>query len=178
MKIKILQLQQIVFWLSVFFIGLFFVSTVVFSTSYYDTYLYADSKLLDFFQNDLQEYNQRIFVFSLVIVVLGVVCWILNPRKYYPTIVTFPIYLIIFTIIIVLCALAWIQTGPIESFYNQFDYSSIQKLAEYRPNPFFPILTKIGCWGCMISGVGSVVVYSVGFGRYLQKRGEADVQTQ
>ena len=102
MKISLLKLQKIAFILNAIFVIGFFVSTMIYATSFYDTYLYGNEELINFYTNDLQYYNKAIFDYSLVLIILFVVCILIKPSKYYPSFITYPLLVIIQIVGIVL----------------------------------------------------------------------------
>lgn len=81
MKFSVLKLQKYSFIVFTVFTFLLFVATIVFSTSYYNTYLYGNEELVNFYTTELQEYNQMIFIFSIILVILFVIGWILKPKN-------------------------------------------------------------------------------------------------
>ena len=88
---NILKLQNYAFIGFTCFTFLLFLATIVFSTSYYNSYLYGNEELVEFYTNELQSFNQQAFIFCIVLVLLFVVCRLFQPKKYYPTFITFPI---------------------------------------------------------------------------------------
>lgn len=174
MKFNVLKLQKYMFYLYTAFTFGLFIATIVFSTSYYTTYLYGNTELVDFYTNNLQEYNKMIFNFALVLVILFVISYVLNPKKYYPTFVTFPVYLILLITGIVLSILIVVNLQEITGFYSNYDYASVNKLADYQANLFFPIFLIFCSIGFVVISCGLLVIYSLGFVTYFKKRGEAN----
>lgn len=171
MKISLLKLQKIAFILNAIFVIGFFVSTMIYATSFYDTYLYGNEELINFYTNDLQYYNKAIFDYSLVLIILFVVCILIKPSKYYPSFITYPLLVIIQIVGIVLGIISVVQMTPILDFYEGYDYSVITKLVDYKLNYFFPIFTKLCGIGLAVINVGSLGVYSAGLFKYIKGRG-------
>lgn len=172
MKLSVLKLQKAVFILNaVFVIGLF-ISAVIFATSFYDTYLYGNEELITFYTGDFQVYNKTIFNYSLVLILLLVICILIKPHKYYPTFITYPILVAILITGTVLGILCVTEMSPILHFYETYDYSVIPRLAEYRLNYFFPVLTKLCGIGLAVVNIASLGVYLMGLLKYIRKRGE------
>lgn len=174
MKFNILKLQKYLFYLYTAFIFGVFIAAIVFSTSYYTTYLYGNPELVDFYTNELQSYNKMIFNFALVLVILFLISYLLNPKKYYPTIITFPVYLLLLITGIVLSVLIVVNLQDITGFYSSYDFSVVNKLSDYQANLFFPIFLIFCTIGLIVISCGLLVIYSMGFLTYFKKRGEAN----
>lgn len=172
MRLTILKLQKIVFILNAIFVIGLFVSAVIFATSFYDTYLYGNEELIAFYTEDLQEYNKAIFNYSLVLIILLVVCILLKPNKYYPTYITYPILAVILIVGTALGILCVVQMAPILRFYESYDYSGIPRLAEYRLNHFFPVFTNLCGIGLAVVNITSLGIYILGLLKYIRGRGE------
>lgn len=170
---NILKLQKYAFYVFTCFTFLLFLATIIFSTSFYNTFLYGNEELVEFYTNDLQEFNQRAFILSIVLVLLFVVCWLLQPKKYYPTFITYPIFTIVLLLGIVFGILIVVQMQDITSFYKQYDFAGISKLEEFAGNPFFPILLGFSSIGLVVVNAVSLVIYSFGFWKFIKGRGEA-----
>lgn len=175
MKINVLKLQKYMFYVFTAFIFLLFIATIIFSTSYYNTFLYGNEELVAYYSNELQDFNQMAFIYALVLVILLVICFILQPRKYYPTFITFPIFIIILIVGIVFGILIFTNMLSITEFYRNYDYSSISKLENFQGNVFFPIFLGFGSIGLVVINFLSIAIYSLGFWKYLRGRGEAYV---
>ncbi len=173
MKFSVLKLQKYSFIVFTVFTFLLFVATIVFSTSYYNTYLYGNEELVSFYTTELQEYNQMIFIFSIILVILFVIGWILKPKKYYPTLITFPIFLSILLVGIVFGIIIMVRMQDITGFYSSYDYTGLSKLEGFKGNMFFPIFLGFSSIGLAIVNILSIVVYSFGFWKYIKGRGEA-----
>lgn len=176
MKFSVLKLQRIMFILQIVFVFGFFIATVIFTTSLYDTYLYGNLELTDYYTIELQVYNKTIFNFALVLVILFLICAALKPTKYYPTLVTYPIFVLVFITGIVLGILCTVKMQPIMKFYEEYDYSSISRLANYEMSYFFPIFTNVTSMGLVVASTASIGVYTFGFLKFLKRRGELNGQ--
>lgn len=175
MKFNILKLQKYAFIAFTVFTFLLFAATIVFSTSYYNTYLYGNEELVNYYTHELQDFNQMIFIFAMVLVILFVVFWLFQPKKYYPTFVTFPIYILVLLVGVVLGILIMVNMQTITSYYNSYDYSSISKLEEFSINPFFPVFLGFCSIGLAVVNLVTIGIYSLGFYKFLKGRGEAFV---
>ena len=175
MKINILKLQKYAFIIFTVFTFLLFVATIIFSTSYYNTYLYGNEELVNYYTTELQSFNQMIFIFALVLVILFVVFWIFQPKKYYPTFVTFPIFAVILLIGVVFGIIIMVNMQSITAYYSSYDYSGISKLEGFSANQFFPIFLGFCSIGLAVVNCISIGIYSLGFVKFLKGRGEAFV---
>lgn len=175
MKISILKLQKYAFIVFTVFTFLLFAATLVFSTSYYNTFLYGNEELVNYYTTEFQKYNQTIFIYALVLVILFVLFWLCQPRKYYPTFVTFPIFVVIFLVGVVFGILIMVNMKSITSFYSSYDYSLLSKLESFSANPFFPIFLGFSSIGIAVVNMISIGIYSLGFYKFLKGRGEAFV---
>lgn len=172
-KWNILKLQNYAFLIFTSFIFLLFFATLVFSTSYYTTFLYGNEELVEFYTNELQVFNQQAFVYSLILIVLFVVCWIFQPKKYYPTFITFPIYSIVFLLCILFGIMIAVRMQEITGFYKQYNFTGIPKLEGFTGHSFFPIFLGFSSIGLpVVSGI-CIIVYSFGFWKFVKGRGEA-----
>nr|MDE5715340.1 hypothetical protein [Anaeroplasmataceae bacterium] len=111
----------------------------------------------------------------LILVILFLVCFLFQPKKYYPTFISYPILIIILVIGIVFGILIFSNMQMITEFYRTYDYSTIAKLEGFRGNMFFPIFLGFSCIGLVIINFLSIGIYSLGFWKYLKGRGEAFV---
>lgn len=170
---NILKLQNYAFIGFTCFTFLLFLATIVFSTSYYNSYLYGNEELVEFYTNELQSFNQQAFIFCIVLVLLFVVCRLFQPKKYYPTFITFPIYVVVLLIGIILGILIVVQMQEIIRFYQSYDFTGISKLEDFTGNSFFPILLMFSSIGLAVVNTISLVIYSFGFWKFIKGRGEA-----
>ena len=175
MKFSILKLQKYIFIVFTVFTFLLFAATIIFSTSYYNTFLYGNEELADYYTIQLQDFNQKAFIYALILVILFLVCFLFQPKKYYPTFISYPILIIILVIGIVFGILIFSNMQMITEFYRTYDYSTIAKLEGFRDNMFFPIFLGFSCIGLVIINFLSIGIYSLGFWKYLKGRGEAFV---
>lgn len=175
MKINVLKLQKYAFIAFTVFTFLLFAATIVFSTSYYNTFLYGNEELVNYYTTEFQQYNQTIFIYALVLVVLFVVIWVCQPKKYYPTFVTFPIFVVILLVGVVLGILIMVNMQSITSFYSSYDYTGLSKLEGFSANPFFPIFLGVSSIGLAVINLITIGIYSFGFKKFLKGRSEAFV---
>ncbi|MDE7263730.1 MAG: hypothetical protein K2N64_03625 [Anaeroplasmataceae bacterium] len=173
MKLNVLKLQKYIFYIFTIFTFLLFTATIFFSTSYYNTFLYGNEELVEYYSTDLQSFNQTAFVYALVLVILLLVCFILQPKKYYPSFVTFPIFVVILLVGIVFGILIFTHMLSITTFYHFYDYSGISKLDGFQGNMFFPVFLGFSAIGLVVINFLSIGAYSLGFWQYLKGRGEA-----
>lgn len=174
MKIKILNLQKISFGLVLVFSVLIFIAAIIFSTSYCETYLYGNSELVEYYTNDLQVVNKQYFIYALIIVVSMVIVVLINPKKYYPSFVTYPILILISVCHIILGFLIIGDISKINNYYLSYDYSVISKLTTYSPNQFYMNFSLVSILGLIVSNGISCVIYSLGFYKFIVGRSHND----
>ena len=170
-----LRIQKIAFICLSVSIILFFFATVFVATPFYRTFLYGNQEVADYFTGDFQQYNKKLFNYALVLVILMVVLILINPRKYYATYVSFPIIVIISAVCAILPLISIRETLLVVEFYYSYDFSSIERLADFKVNQFYLFWIYISSGVVAASSLFLTFTATLGFVKYVKRAGEVSV---
>lgn len=116
---------------------IFVVFSLLFMTPFYKTSLYGGEDLLEYFSNNLQEYNQLFFILAIYNLLFYVYLLIVGYKKYLIGIYNLIIILTLACASLFGSVILLVKLKPIYQFFENYDFSLIQQLEGFNISWFW-----------------------------------------